>query len=298
VASDGDDDIVTKLGKLHSAYAYWASNAEMADTAARLDQRIAQVEQRAQQVQAAVAAEPDGQRQGRLYRAGVAELRQLLHLVGEDFGLPGFTWVPPVHRFTPISMRLYGRAESVSAQLCIDSWRAGSAASVDIPGITLRARYERGHLVARALGGPGDSTANLTPISKATNTNMRDFAEKMARENLDGRHPEFPTFDPTNVLNYSVTCEYPDPAAFDVWLTSRLGVGPGAWRDLFRLAQANTVERQDFNQSLGVTLSAADYAATRERLADAFLASRIVIRVSVVQGKAKVGPYYSVDNHM
>jgi hypothetical protein len=272
----------------------------MADTAARLDQRIAQVEKKAQQVQAAVAAEPDGQRQQRLYRAGVAELRQLLHQIGEEFGLPGFTWVSPVHKFTPISMRLYGRAEAVEAQLCMDSWRHGTPVSVDqkdLPGRLLRPKYESGHLVAKVLGGPGDTTANLAPISKATNTEMRVYAEKMAHENLDGRPPTLPTFDPTNVLNYSVVCEYPDPAAFDAWLTSRFSVSPGMWRDLFRLAQANTLERQDFNQALGITLSQDDYTATRERLADAFLASHLVIRVSVEQGKAKVGPFYRVSNH-
>ena len=222
--------------------------------------------------------------------------------IAQDFGLPALAWTNPVHRFRSLGTVSYDRPKGIEAQLTMDSWREGSPATVafeQIPGMVLFKvkGYERGHLLARRLGGHGDTNDNLTPVSRAANLEMRDYAEKVASENLDARAPVAPTFDPTNVIRYTVVCVFPDSGQFDSWLVQTYGVSPGAFKGFFTLATRNIVTKTEFERLVGRSLTNVEYEDLRERLGHAFLASIIEIRMEVLQGRARVGPFYPVSNH-
>jgi hypothetical protein len=109
--------------------------------------------------------------------------------IPQDFGLPARAWTNPVHRFRSLGTVSYDRPKGIiEAQLKMDSWREGSPATVAferIPGMALFKvkSYERGHLLARRLGGRGDTDNNLTPVSRAANPGIRDYTEKVVAEN-------------------------------------------------------------------------------------------------------------------
>jgi hypothetical protein len=231
-----------------------------------------------------------------------SELRSALSAIGNEFHLPGLKWIVPRHSFRVLAHGSYGRLQAVEAQLCMFSYAQGSEASApfnSIPGMFLDEKYQRGHLVARVLGGPGDTPDNLTPISSATNQNMRIYAERQIWEQLNPNLRR-PTFSPINVIRYTVSCMLFEA---DALVSDIQQIVPGspasAGPNLFRLARSHALGIDNFRDALVVSnLSAAQHRLLREALKRAFLARSIQIRAEVLQGPARVGGSYSVDNHM
>jgi hypothetical protein len=67
-----------------------------------------------------------------------------------------------------------GRA--TGADVCLTGPRTGTGATVTPPGFG--PGMDRGHLIARALGGSGGNPDNIVPLYKRANILMRDFAER------------------------------------------------------------------------------------------------------------------------
>jgi hypothetical protein len=281
---------------IRTMIAHWGRGTpDQRTMAAQLQNRLTQVENRLNNLQAQWAANP---RQD-LIRRGMNEVGGMIgDLSRAPFNLTRLRWINPVHRFRRTGVTSHRRTRSIEAQLCMDSWREGSVASLDgLAGIRLLEGYQRGHLLARRLGGKGDTGENLTPISRTTNIEMRDYAEKCANDNLDARAPVSPSFEPTNVIRYTVTCIYPDSVEFNQWLIRVHEAPPGTFRLFYDLAMRNIVEKDQFERALGKSLTDSQYRTLRKQLALSFLASTLQIRMEVLQGRARVGGYYEVSNH-
>jgi hypothetical protein len=297
--SDGEDQVPAKLQTIRARILYWQQGTPAQRTlAGQLQQRLTHVENRINNVHTQIIANPSPA----FIRQALNEVSAMISIIARDFGLPGLTWVNPVHQFRSSGNASFGRSKGVRAQLSMDSWREGSPATLafdQIPGMLLVKEdgYQRGHLLARRLGGPGDTSANLVPVSRAANIEMRDYAETTANENLDARAPISPNFDPTNVILYTVECVFPDSGQFDSWLVQTYGLAPGTFRVFFELAMRNIIGKGQFERVVGRTLTNSEYERLRQRLGHAFLASTVEIRMQVLQGKAHVGPFYPVSTH-
>lgn len=303
IASD-ENDIEATMVRLRTTYVTpWRQHEATKQAGDALEADLQKIEKRADQlIKGILSARPE--RQQALMHSALITLRGMIADTAKKHGLQGFAWIQPKVTAPHFSPRSHGRAGRVEATLSIYSYTRGTetARGTALPGLALIKGYQQGHLVARALGGSGTEPLNLTPLDRVSNTEMRDYAERCARENLDARHPETPTFDPTNVIRYVVICEPPrqggDPAALAAWLRDHhMPVTvPGAER-LFTAAENNTVTQAALSGAAGMPLTPQTYESLRRALAYFFLARVVRINMEVLQGKAKVGPSYPVDNH-
>ena len=166
-----------------------------------------------------------------------------------------------------------------------------------VPGIP---QYQRGHLVAgstaNSLGGPGDDVRNLVPLAQASNREMRDKPEKVARDLISDK-----TAHPPYLLNYTVRCEYLDMVGFQSELKS-MSAGANAAENLFRLARANTPLTPPAIQTAfdnPTRLLAPDEVLNvRKRLAYYFMPVRLWIDIAPVQGPLlNKRPPFEILNH-
>jgi hypothetical protein len=199
-------------------------------------------------------------------------------------------------------MGSYSRPGQVRAQLTMSSYRYGGAAIIPAESLAGSALvegqgYDRGHLLAKALGGRGDTRLNLTPLSGPSNQNMNHYAEGQMRNQFKRGEP---TFSPNNVIRYVVTPVYSGPEALERRLKEIVPDAPdSAASRLFIAAQTNQVTAANFQYALaGRPLTQVEYQALREALKRAFLAKSLQIDAQVLRGTAVVGGHYSVDNHM
>jgi len=104
----------------------------------------------------------------------------------------------------------HGRRMSFQVNpLSIDSLDKGGGAQDPVPGIAMWGGYDRGHLVAKSLGGPG-TPENLVPMSKSANTKRVGIqaVEKSLRSALQftAENPEqYPPANPQYIFTYTVS---------------------------------------------------------------------------------------------
>jgi hypothetical protein len=295
MSSDDDVDLHEQVRRLRIHYVDNWRLQRQTDLADRLSARLDEVDRLENGLITRVAS-------GQVTEIGaLSQLRGLLSKIGEEFKLPGLQWIPPKHSFRVVSRGSYDRLRQVEATLCMFSYQQGSEATVpfrSIPGMLLGSRYQRGHLVARVLGGHGDTVDNLTPISPATNQNMRIYAERKIWEQLDpnlGR----PTFSPVNVIRYNVTAVLSEADSIMADIRGVVSSAkPESTSALFLLAQNNAIKQDDFSKALGLpSLSTVEYGKLLDILKQGFLPEAIQIRAETLQGKAEVGGFYSIENH-
>ncbi|HWI07405.1 MAG TPA: DNA/RNA non-specific endonuclease [Solirubrobacteraceae bacterium] len=248
-------------------------------------------------VRLAAIARADADRQVPELHELLVTLRNRLESLATTHGLPGTGWVMAQHSAAPKGTISHRRQTGVRAQLCIASWRHGAAAAGNPPGRRTAGfdgrRYERGHLLARALGGTGGDD-NLAMISDAANREMRDYGERTARENLDARPATSgPHYSPENVIGYDVTVVYDESKDLEKYLRE-LGLNASAaFTDLFDHAEHNRpVDQATISSLLGRSLTRREYGRVCELWRERFLAHHLEIRMQVLQGRAVVGGFY------
>ncbi len=274
----------------------------------QLDQRLKEVENVTFQVIRDAEASPDEAQRVVVTNAGLDRIKTLLAPLREP---PFFVDIidntqSPTHRYSPVSTDGHGRAVSaVGDPISSASRGEGSAASVDPPGLRIldgmtgAPKYERGHLLANALGGPGNDIRNLTPISPATNIAMRDGPEEQARNAIYDA-----TAYPPNILRYVVRCRYRDISGLESWLTRSLGAASGSAMRLYTLARTNTsLNATNVHNALGGTTQlplntvTSNLDSIRKQLAYYFMTHQINITIQSLQGPTAITPNHSVSNH-
>lgn len=189
------------------------------------------------------ALESAARAERRIVRDGFNELRMML----EALRLPEATAeaMHPGHGPKAGGAASYGRRISFQVNpLSVASLDKGGSAQDPVPGVRVLPGYDRGHLVARSLGGPG-TPDNLVPLSKAANTErvgiqaVEDSLRKALR--YVAAHPDqYPVDNPMYVFSYSVSVtEYHEPGALQDDLVAHGVTDPGsrAGQNLFALAQ-------------------------------------------------------------
>jgi len=202
----------------------------------------------------------------------------------------------------------FGRATGAVATVSSASEGQGGPASVDPPGFYILAgvpgmpRYERGHLVAgstaRSLGGPGNTIANLVPMSRQTNDpTMKNGPEKFARDRIYDD-----TVSPRYMLRYAIQPNYADDSALRSLLTS-LGIPPAKATDLYHAAQSNVnLDDAPLASILGPAtppLTPANYIGIRKMLAYCFMPRTFHVTITPLQGPVTaVGSFPSISDHI
>ena len=180
----------------------------------------------------------------KIVREGFTTLR--LMLVG--LGLPEASpeVLHPGHGPKAGGVASYGRRLSFQVNpLSVDSLDKGGGAQDPVPGNAIWGGYDRGHLVAKSLGGPG-TPENLVPMSKSANTKRVGIqaVENSLRTALQfaARNPQqFPPDNPQYIFKYSVAVrKYFSETDLQKELEAKGVTVPGsaAGVQLFVLAQA------------------------------------------------------------
>lgn len=301
MSSDAELNIDEHIKRLRTIYvsAYRKSGAQ--ETAGRLDSRLTNLSAMADTYIKSIISNKINPNQA------ASNLRAELASIAKEFGIPGLSWVPVKHSFTSTAGD-FGRIRSINANISMDSLNKGSSVEVDnIAGIAIAkgnltsfiaSNYQRGHLLARVLGGKG-SAENLTPISAKTNENMRVFAEMQVWHQIDPQKKR-PTFSPENVIKFDVSSVYQDPGSIAAKVRALVpACAANAPEALFKMAAGTNVSEQAVWKALGVAkIERSTYLEILILLQKAFLTKTLVIRCEVLQGTAVVGGHYSVDNHM
>lgn len=239
-----------------------------------------------------------GRAERKIVRDGFTRLRLLV----EGLGLTEVTSqaLHPGHGPRAGGTASFGRRVSFHVNpLSIDSLDKGGGAQDPVPGIAVLAGYQRGHMVAKSLGGPG-TPENLVPMSKSANTKRIGIqaVESSLRTALRyaSSHPEeYPPDNPPYIFSYSVSVrDYFEAADLQADLESH-GVteeGSGAGEGLFALAAAATKKTPRDKELLKeavpkVGLDADTMAALpdnlRRRMAYYFHPTEVVASVEVLQ---------------
>jgi hypothetical protein len=299
MASFEPDLIPKRIGEIRQSYVtpFLAAGGPLQERATAIETDLQAIEKLTDSRLSAITKGPADQSALPELHVLLVDLRNALETLAAEHNLPLTGWVMAQHSAIPKGTISYGRLRGASATLCIASWRYGSKASGDPPGRRLAGYdgrpYERGHLLARALGGTGGND-NLVMISRGANTDMRTYGERTARENLDARPGKSGEhYSPENVISYDVTVTYNDSAELERHL-SGLGLnGAAAQQALFGHSASNgAVDKATVSNVLGRPLSQGEYIRTCELWRTGFLAKHLEIRMQVVQGTAFVGGYY------
>lgn len=210
------------------------------------------VDQRASLVASQFTAAPDQAAQDRVIRDAINDLRTMLSGIGSRYNIRGLNYTPPTYQYHPSNVDTYHRAVGVDAVVSLQARDRGTSASVDPPGFYLLqgyAAYERGHLLANSLGGPGGDVRNIAPMDNPTNRSASGMQrpEDAARRAIDGPPPP----DPPVVLAYRVQCVYEtntDP--FQTWLEQQYGAAPQAVHRIFVAVRNNTIGDQNLASAM------------------------------------------------
>jgi hypothetical protein len=301
MASDGFDKYDAKISDLrYVVVGNLRRSKDPADQAKgdELDKRLTGLETKIDLAISKYLASKDPVARDHDMRVDLDDITGTLTRIADDFGLHHLRFEKVTHNVA-YSMGTYNRARVADGYpISIDSKSHGSpSASIPVAGYQLVGSlgYQRGHLVANILGGPGDNIQNLTPISAGSNTRMRDRPEKSAAAAISS--------DPSTVLRYTTTCNYPDDATaisdLDSWLATNLGAAPGSAKGLFGLAEINAISPSNVRNALGIAnLSDQDYGRVLGRTARHFLAESVDVRIEVKQGSATVLPSDHIPNHL
>ncbi|MDT3435984.1 DUF4157 domain-containing protein [Haloarcula sp. 1CSR25-25] len=309
MASNGWQEFEGRLQNLKKLYITENRKGYSEETKNALAQRLDTIAGELQSLLLELHREPNELEEKRKANEGIDRLEAMFSPLG---GAPFYietegSYQPPRHRFESGSTDGYKRATgALGDPISKESKGKGSSANVDPAGITILndvsgiSKYERGHLVAKTLGGPGNDRANLTPISPATNIYMRDNPEQAARDAIDK------TVTPKPVLmRYTVRTTHGGKSELESWLVSTIGAAPGGAESLFKLAAANarltpTAVHAALGGSAQLPLATVEsnLDAIRKNLAYAFHARQVVVQIDVLQGGVSIKSTWSIDNHM
>lgn len=298
MSSLGELGLDQHIANIRNKHVRGYRDAGASDVAARLEGRLDALSKTIGQMVSEVVAGKIGA------EAAASKLQLELSSIAKDFHISGLDWPADGGTDYVASLGSHKRVSAATAKLSILSYKKGrsTTGTENVPGISIISRpgdkYQRGHILARVLGGNNELN-NLTPLSRDTNQNMRIFAERQIREQLDpglGR----PTFSPENVIAFSATCELPTQESMTGKIGSIVNTSVGhPGRKLFDAAEANEFGIEHIKKLLEINdLSAEKYQRVCDVVMRHFAARKINIRLQVLRGTAVVGGSYSIDNHM
>jgi hypothetical protein len=274
---------------VEETYAQFWSRSRDPDTQAKgklLQQRLDDLHEYEEALLAWHAAEPDPDERFRIAQDGITGLRITMSDIADEFGLHGMGlfFEPPLHVFQDYNPDGWGRGRRADgAPISSQSRGQGTPATgAYIPGIDLRAKQERGHLVATRLGGLGDEPKHLTPLDKATNTRMRDGPEAdAARFIYQG--------DPSQWIYYIAVAQYRDVGAFQTWLEGYLApliapavVLPTAGQRLWTVLGTANPTPLEMDVAVGIALTPPQHTRILAALAYYFLCYQVDISIPTV----------------
>jgi hypothetical protein len=188
-------------------------------------------------------------------RKVVAEGFNELRLKVESFGLsrsatdaPLSTLLHGGHGPQPSGVASYGRVKGFRVSpMSVESLDKGGSARDPVPGMKVIPGYQRGHLVAKSLGGPG-TPDNLVPMSRSVNVErigmqgIEDDLRYALRTSRDNPRD----YSPGYVFDFQVETPYYEPPDLQDELDDEGVALPTSGADLFSLAQsAATREPKD-----------------------------------------------------
>jgi hypothetical protein len=298
MSSPEEKDISETIRWIRDFYTDLYSQRKDPDKAAALSSRLDALEAKLDQAVKDVLAAPDATSAQETMKSQEIELRTGLSDIGQEFGIRGLYYTPPTHRYIASGLRSYGRASGAAGNpiSAVSRGLPPSPASGNVPGTSLLG-YERGHLLASSLGGPGDEVENLAPMSGTTNRGASGMfgPEDAARTAIDSEG------DPV-MLRYTVTCKYKAEGGLQSWLESSFNAPPNATARLFELASTNEYTDADAYDALGgpAVLPQSKFDQNRESIrghtAYYFLPEEFQVSIETIQGPPVKSPW-SIPNH-
>ncbi len=281
------------------------------DKATKIRESLGNLTTHAQDLVNAVAKETDPKEERKLVVKGLKALVQLV------FALAGHipeitTEVVHGHGVKGGAPDGFGRATWFEVNpLSPQSLGKGGGPQDPVPGYRVLPGYQRGHLVAKSLGGPG-TPDNLAPMSKSTNIERVGVVgvEDSLRYAIGKFRTDYPGASPPYVFSYRVTPNYYPAGGLQSELTKH-GAKSVDEGELFNIARSATKKEPTSPALLApVTLPAGlsareeeNFAGNiRRRLAHYFLPYSISARVQVIQSPTSYSaPIYqsgTAPNHI
>jgi hypothetical protein len=283
------------LENLRTIYTRPGGHLHGTPQAKQLEAEFTAIEDAAIALFQAVQAETDPARERQVADAGLERLRAMFTALALPEAAPPAPAIPPGHA---TRNQLYDgiRAEWFEVNPLSElSLGQGGAAAGSIPGGTILIglhTYDRGHLVANSVGGPGNAT-NLVPMSHETNkTNIgmrrieRDLYDALlkTRGNTEAAPPY--------IFSYQVTAEYRTEGGLETEMQERAGAAPGSEARLLALAAPGNrfgdtrliaALQNPALTSLAAPARDALAANVRRRLAWHYMPSRFLVDAQIIQ---------------
>ncbi len=251
-----------------------------------------------------VRAQQTREQQDTEINTGLESIALRLREIGEEYGirdleeLAEVSWPQHSDQSVRSDARWKRPIEYVGDPISSASAGRGAEPS-DVAGIAILSGYERGHLLAKSLGGPGDWT-NISPMTGTTNRG----GSGMQKPEDQARFAVYKEdIWPPVMLRYAVKCEYNSHEGLDLYLQN-LGAPAGAWEQLYELARDNT--QLDVNvihsaiggPNLDIDRVRAEYQNIRKRLAWHFLPHTYKVEIEVLKGNpSEIQGFHSIPNH-
>lgn len=280
--------------------------------AGQFEQDFKTIEDTAHVLIADVQKETDPARERVAVTRAISQLKKMFNALGlaearqpEDVNLPA-------HKARGQAERRWGRALWYEVDpLSVRSLGKGGASGLGIPGISILPGYDKGHLVARSLGGAG-SFVNMAPMAVATNRTwigVRSIEDSVFKALT--RTQNVPEAAPGYVMSYRTKCTYNDAAGLESELIRRVAAAPGVQERLFDIAEtAMDIDDGDLVGALERTgpqangPEAALAGNVRRRLAFYFMPKRFTVAVEIKQQPERkdfrqpIAASQTVDNHI
>lgn len=280
-----------------------ASEAEI------IDSKLGALATRTRQIVADIARETDKKKERKLITAGFTELRTMI----ADLRLDGATsTVLHAHHHAAAGPVIsYGRQTWFEINpLVPESTGKGGKPIGPVPGVKILPDYQRGHLVAKSLGGPGTED-NLVAMAEQTNINRVGVVgvEDSLRYALGRFLTDHPEARPGYLFSYRVTANYRPDGGLQRELTAHGVELPTSEAELYAIAQSATSRRPTDPRLLATVRAPADPAAAarlaenvRRRLVWHFTPASISARVEVLATpqsySAKIYQSATAPNHL
>lgn len=274
-----------------------------------LKQELEALEQRALRERKRIAGLDDREQMVTESREMLDDLRREIGHLGQRAGVPGYKLPSPNIKLVDIDQgrprKVVGERLSHKTVCTGDPASASPVGRGIVSGGKARKQYDRGHLVARMLGGHG-GFENLTMLSKNANQNDMKEKEKYVKKKLQKEE-----YDTPPVIDYTAEAEYPTAAAGLQRLTkelAKLGAPENAANRLLTFIRADLgVDDLTNDQIADVAGEGLDtetvernQEAIRQALAEAFFAEWIEIKIDVLQpedGSVTIKNPSPIENH-